>query len=309
MTTGPSPKTVLISGASSGFGALTARELASAGHIVFAGMRNVSTRNRAASDDVAAWAADHHADLRTVEMDVVDQESVDAAVASVIEQTGRLDVVVHNAGHMVLGPAEAFTPEQLAAVYDVNVLSAQRLNRAALPHLRARRDGLVVWIGSTSTRGGTPPYLAPYFAAKAAMDALAVSYAAELARFGVDTTIVVPGSFTVGTNHFAHAGHAQDGDVAAAYEAEYAGLMDQVGRRLAALAPADQDPTEVARAVARAVDTPKGRRPFRVHIDPADDGAEVVNAVGDRIRDEFYRRIGLEDLLRPAVDEVGRPAH
>ena len=110
----------------------------------------------------------------------------------------------------------------------------------------------------------------------------------------------MPGSFTTGTNHFAHAGHAADEKVASDYETRYAGLMDQVLSALAALAPADQDPGEVARAIVRAVDMPKGERPFRAHIDPADDGAEVVNAVGDQIRTEFYRRIGLEDLLRPA---------
>lgn len=65
------------------------------------------------------------------------------------------------------------------------MLSTQRINRAALPHLRAQADGLLLWIGFLSTRGGTPPYLAPYFAAKAAEDSLAVPYAAEVARFGI----------------------------------------------------------------------------------------------------------------------------
>jgi NAD(P)-dependent dehydrogenase (short-subunit alcohol dehydrogenase family) len=155
-------------------------------------------------------------------------------------------------------------------------------------------------VGSSSTRGGTPPYLAPYFAAKAAEDSLAVSYAAELARFGIDTTIVVPGSFTTGTNHFAHAGHAADTGIADAYEKRYAGLMDQVAARLAALAPADADPHLVAAAIVRVVGTPKGQRPFRIHIDPANDGAETVNAVGDLVRKDFYHRIGLDDLLTPA---------
>lgn len=198
---------------------------------------------------------------------------------------------------MVLGPTEAFTPEQLASVHDTNVVSTQRVNRAALPHLRAQGHGLVPWVGSTSTRGGTPPYLAPYFAAEAAMDSPAVGDAAELARFGIDTSIVVPGSFTSGTNHFAHVGHAVDEPVAAAYEERYAGLLDQVGARLAELSPPDADPAEVARAIVRVVDAPAGQRPFRVHVDPADDGAEVVNAVGGRVRTEFYRRIGLDDLL------------
>lgn len=230
-----------------------------------------------------------------------DQESVDAAVKRIVEECGHLDVIVHNAGHMVLGPAEAFTPEQLVEVYDVNVLSTQRVNRAVLPHLRERGDGLLVWVGSSSSRGGTPPYLAPYFAAKAAEDSLAVSYAAELARFGIDTTIVVPGSFTTGTNHFAHAGHAADAETAAAYDARYAGLMDQVAARLAELAPSSADPTEVARQIVRVVDLPKGGRPLRVHIDPANDGAERVNELGDQVREEFYQRIGLADLLAPRV--------
>ena len=276
---------------------MSARALARAGHTVYAGIRDTAGRNAPAVADASAFAAEQGADLRTVELDVADQGSVDAAIARVVAEAGRLDVVIHNAGHMVLGPTEAFTPEQLASVYDTNVLSTQRLNRAALPHLRAQGHGLVLWVGSTSTRGGTPPYLAPYFAAKAAMDSLAVSYAAELARFGIDTSIVVPGSFTSGTNHFAHAGHAADEPVATAYEERYAGLLDQVGARLAELSPADADPAEVARAIVRVVDTPAGQRPFRVHVDPADDGAEVVNAVGDRVRTEFYRRIGLDDLL------------
>jgi NAD(P)-dependent dehydrogenase (short-subunit alcohol dehydrogenase family) len=294
-------RTIVVTGASSGFGAMTVRALADAGHTVYAGMRDTEGRNAEAVTEAADYASTHGVDLRTVEMDVGDQDSVDRAIERIIADAGRLDVVIHNAGHMVLGPTEAFTPEQIAAVYDVNVLSTQRVNRAALPHLRAQRDGLLVWVGSSSSRGGTPPYLGPYFAAKAAEDALAVSYAAELTRFGIDTTIIVPGSFTSGTNHFAHAGHAADTAVSEAYEEHYQGLMDQVGRRLAEIAPPDADPGEVARAIVRVVDTDKGERPFRVHIDPADDGAEEVNNVGDRIRSEFYHRIGLEDLLTPAV--------
>ena len=294
------PKTIVVTGASSGFGAMTVRDLADAGHTVYAGMRDIAGRNATAAAEAAAYAKAQSVDLRAIEMDVAGQETVDAAIGTIVKEQGRLDVVVHNAGHMVLGPLEAFTPEQLVSAYDTNVISTQRVNRAALPHLGAQRDGLVVWVGSSSTRGGTPPYLGPYFAAKAAEDSLAVSYAAELARFGIDTVIIVPGSFTTGTNHFAHAGHADDASVALACEPLYGGLIDQVAEKLADLAPPDADPSEVARAIVRVVDTPKGQRPFRVHIDPADDGAETVNRVGDLVRREFYRRVGLDDLLAPA---------
>ncbi|WP_210583884.1 SDR family oxidoreductase [Streptomyces sp. GESEQ-35] len=293
-------KVVLVTGASSGFGALTVRALARGGHTVYAGMRALGTRNAQAATDLAAYATEHGADLRAVELDVSSQDSADTAVAHVIEEQGRLDTLVHNAGHMVLGPAEAFTPEQFADVYDTNVLGAQRVNRAALPQLRREGQGHLVWIGSSSTRGGCPPFLAPYFAAKAAMDALAVSYAAELIRFGIDTTIVVPGAFTSGTNHFAHAGSPADSDRATAYDARYKALMDDVNVRLAGLIPPDADVSEVADAVVRTVELPSGQRPFRVHVDPSRDGSEVVSAVADRIRAEFFRRVGLDDLLTPA---------
>jgi hypothetical protein len=234
-----SPRVVLITGASSGFGAMTAHALADAEHIVYAEERRVA--------------------LRPVEMDVSDEKSVEAAVAVVFGEHGRIDVLIHNAGHMVLGPAEAFTPEQVASVYDTNVLSTQQVNRAVLPHMRARHDGLVVWLGSSSSRGGTPSYLGPYFAANAA--------------------------------------HPADIHIANEYEAHYAGLTDEVSKKLAEMAPADADPSEVARQIVKVVDMPPGSHPFLVYIDSADDGAEDVFRVGDRVRQWFYQRIGMSDLL------------
>ena len=288
---------VLITGASSGFGDLTARALARAGHTVHAGMRETGGRNAPAVAALAELAGAEGVDVRGVEMDVLDQASVDAAVADVVTASGPVDVVVHNAGHMVLGPAEAFTPEQLAALYDVNVLSTQRVNRAVLPAMRERGSGLLVWVGSSSTRGGHPPFLGPYFAAKAGMDALAESYAAEVARYGIDTTIVVPGAYPSGTNHFAHAGRPEDTGRESAYADAYDSLREQMLAGLNAAFPAGRTADEVAEEIVRVVDRPAGRRPFRVHVDPSRDGSEVVSVVYDRIRAEFYRRIGIAELL------------
>ena len=173
---------IVITGASSGFGRLTANALAKTGHIVYASMRETKGRNVAVVADVEKFARDNQVDLRALELDVGSQASADAAIAKIVAEQGRLDVVMHNAGHMVFGPAEAFTPEQLAELYDVNVLSTQRVNRAVLPQLRKQGRGLLVWVSSSSSAGGTPPYLAPYLAAKAGMDALAVVYARECRR-------------------------------------------------------------------------------------------------------------------------------
>jgi NAD(P)-dependent dehydrogenase (short-subunit alcohol dehydrogenase family) len=293
---------IVITGASSGFGALAARALARAGHTVYASMRETAGRNAAQVKEAEKCAADNHVDLRTVELDVASEKSCEAAIQQIVNQNGRLDVVVHNAGHMVFGPAEAFTPEQLAELYDVNVLSTQRVNRAALPQLRKQRKGLLVWVSSSSAAGGTPPYLAPYFAAKAGMDSLAVVYSRELTRWGIETSIIVPGAFTGGTNHFAHAGSPDDKARAAEYESgPYAGFADQVRKGFTSIVPPDADVQAVADAIVRVVDAPFGKRPYRVHIDPTQDGAEVVNAVMDRVRAEMIRRIGLADLLAPRV--------
>ena len=295
-------KIILVTGASSGFGALAARELAKSGDVVYASMRETTGRNAAQVDAVAKWSNEQQRDLRAIELDVQSEASVEAAVAAIVAAHGRIDVVVHNAGHMVLGPAEAFTPEQYAMLYDINVLSTQRVNRAVLPHMREARSGLVVWVSSSSTRGGTPPFLGPYFAAKAAMDALAISYAGELARWGVETAIIVPGSFTRGTNHYAHAGFPADKERAAAYDqGPYKGLLDTMGQGMAKLEPPEANADDVARAIARVVAMPFGTRPFRTTIDPSDDGAGIVNAMSDRMRAELLRRLGREDLLHPAA--------
>ena len=299
-------KIVVITGASSGFGALTARALAKAGHCVYASMRDTAKRNAPQVEAAARFAKENNVDLRTVELDVASQESANAAIETIVSEHKRLDVVIHNAGHMVFGPAEAFTPEQLAELYDVNVLSTQRVNRAALPQLRKQRNGLVIWVSSSSAAGGTPPYLGPYFAAKAGMDALAVVYARELTRWGIETSIIVPGAFTTGTNHFANAGTPADKDRAEEYEAgPYKHFAEDIMKGFSSIVPPDADVTAVAEAIAKVVDSPVGNRPFRVHIDPTQDGAEVVNMVLDRVRAEFLRRIGLSDLLTPRVLTAG----
>jgi NAD(P)-dependent dehydrogenase (short-subunit alcohol dehydrogenase family) len=149
-----SKQVILVTGASSGFGLMTAQSLAQAGHTVYASMRETEGRNAPQVAAIAAWAAEQKADLRTVELDVQSEASAQAGVAAVIADAGRLDVIVHNAGYMVFGPAEAFTPDQYIQQFDVNVMSAQRVNRVALPHLRGQGQGLLVWVGSSSTRGG-----------------------------------------------------------------------------------------------------------------------------------------------------------
>lgn len=289
---------VLITGASSGFGLLTAQTLALQGHIVYAGMRDLDHRNAQKAEAATKFAMDNQVALNPIDLDIQRQSSIDQAVETIIDEQGTVDVVVHNAGHMTIGPTEAFTAEQLAELYDVNVLGTQRVNRAVLPHMRKRGIGYLVWVSSTSVRGGIPPFLGPYFAAKAGMDALAVTYAYEVARWGIESTIVVPGVFTEGTSHFEHAGQPADSGVAAEYaRGPYAGIPDIIMRGLDRLEPDNNNPQQVADAIATLLASPVRERPFRVHVDLSQDGCEVVDAVMDRVRAEFLRRTDLGDLL------------
>ena len=105
-------KVIVITGASSGFGRLSANALAKAGHTVYASMRDTAGRNAPQAADVKKFAHDNKVDLRPIELDVSSEKSIEAAIRQIVAEQGRLDVLMHNAGHMVFGPAEAFTPEQ-----------------------------------------------------------------------------------------------------------------------------------------------------------------------------------------------------
>ena len=253
-------KIILVTGASSGLGALVARALAEAGHTVYAAISRDADRKHAA--EMEDYARKHSLSLRAVGLEVNDQRSVDAAVAEISDEAGRIDVVIHTQGRMALGPAEAFTPYQLSQLYDENVLATQRVNRAVLPAMRERRDGLLVWVGS-AVPDGAMPYLATFFGARAAAHHLASSYAVELARFGIETSIVTAGARVCGRASLVY---PVDPETVAAYQDLLPGLLDQSDRWLAR---PTSDATSAVDAVVTLVDTPKGGRPFSVMAEPA----------------------------------------
>ena len=95
-------------------------------------MHETTGRNAPSAAEIAGFAKQHGVDLRIIELDVISQELVNAAIAKIIFDNGRLEVVVHNAEHSCYGPAEAFTVKQLAELYDTSVLSTQRQPRSSL---------------------------------------------------------------------------------------------------------------------------------------------------------------------------------
>jgi NAD(P)-dependent dehydrogenase (short-subunit alcohol dehydrogenase family) len=296
---------VLITGAATGIGNHTAKTLAADGHTVYASMRDPDGRDAEHAGEVAAFAQREGLDLWVVPLDVTSQESADTAVRTVLDATGRLDVVVHNAGHLAVGYVEAFTAEDLQRQFDVNVLGAHRVNRAVLPHLRRQRSGVLLYVGST-IGVTTPPFLGPYVAAKAALDALAVVTSYETHPFGVETAIVMPGVILRGTHHFPDASRAGDQEVTAAY-AELDPLLARNEEATAGLFPpgADTGPEDVAREISRVLALPFGHKPFRTVVDRTDSGVEHVNDTARRVRENFVTRMGYGELLSPSKLVLG----
>ncbi|MFG1926015.1 SDR family NAD(P)-dependent oxidoreductase [Cryptosporangium sp. NPDC048952] len=181
-------RVVLITGASTGFGRLTAEALARRGHHVFAGLRDVAGRNEKAAAELREQG------VSVVELDVLDQASADAAVEAVIAAAGRIDVVINNAGRMFAGPIEAFTADEIQTILDVNVLGPARVARAALPHLRRQGHGALIQNGSLAG-WVSMPYTGLYAASKAAVKALVETWHHELAPFGVESVTVDAASY------------------------------------------------------------------------------------------------------------------
>jgi NAD(P)-dependent dehydrogenase (short-subunit alcohol dehydrogenase family) len=185
-----SSKTVLITGASRGIGLLTAKELIDRGYTVFAGMRDLDTRNRVAAEALAEHAASRPGTVLPVELDVTDDASVQGAVAR-IEAQRPIDVLVNNAGVMPVGLTEGFTLEQARDLFDVNVYGIMRMNRAVLPAMRQRNAGLVISLSSAAGRFGMP-YFGLYCSSKWAMEAYCEALHYELEPFGIESVLVEP---------------------------------------------------------------------------------------------------------------------
>src|SRR5260370_40209950 len=135
-------KTILITGASRGFGLDTAETLFRAGRTVYASMRRAQGTNREAAEALRKLG------IKPVELDVSDDASVEAGVKKVLAQAGKIDVLVNHAGIASVGVTEAFTAEQVKVMFDTNVIGLLRVTRAVLPSMRQKRDGLIINIGS-----------------------------------------------------------------------------------------------------------------------------------------------------------------
>ena len=299
MTT-PTPQRVLLTGAGTGIARLAAISLAEDGHTVYASMRDPEGRNAEKAQSLRDAAEDSPGTISIVELDVLSDQSPVDTVARIEDEVGGLDVCINNAAHLLVGITEAFSPDEIIRAYDVNTVGALRVNRAVLPVMRRQESGLLLWVGSGITRV-IPPFLGPYSGAKAAFDAFADSTAWDVARYGIETTILMPGVFTHGTAHFANAAFPADTQRTAAYD-KIAPFLESMGRDTERLMVngVSADPQIVADEIVRVIDLPVGQRPRRTVADGSDYGAEIVNGAAEELRLRLARRMGITGLLHGA---------
>jgi NAD(P)-dependent dehydrogenase (short-subunit alcohol dehydrogenase family) len=266
-------KSILITGCSSGFGNLGAVLYAQLGAKVFATMRNLP---RAEGTALAKTAKAGKLDITILELDVLSEESINKAVAEAERLNGgALDVIVNNAGIGTGAPVELQDLEMTQLLFDTNVMGYQRLARAALPKMRAKKSGLIVNISSQLGRVMVPG-MGLYSSTKFALESMSEQMAYELVPHGVDVTIVQPGGFP--TNIWANGNKLTapmldkaSEERKAAYPALVAGALRDGG--------GTSDPMDVPRGIAQTIAMAPGKRPLRLPVHPGGKPQQAINAV------------------------------
>ncbi|MCW5647512.1 MAG: SDR family oxidoreductase [Sphingopyxis sp.] len=283
-TPAPAPslkgRTVLITGASSGFGRVGALFYARLGAKVIATMRGLP---RPEAETLATEAAKEKLDLHVVEIDVTSDASVAAGTAKALEIAGgRIDTLVNNAGIGITGPVEVQDMEATKLIFDTNVFGIQRMQLALLPQMRAAKSGQIFNISSQLGRVIVPGG-GHYSATKFAVEALSEQLAYELVPHGIEVTVIQPGGYptNVWVNRNAYTGalkERSDPALLAAYEPFTRGMGTEDGSGRSA------DPMDVPMAIAEIMAMPAGKRPLRRAVHPGNKPQEPINRVSAEVQ-------------------------
>jgi len=174
-------KIILVTGASSGIGKATAEQLLTEGHIVYGAARRVEKMQFLET-----------AGGKAIAMDITDEEAVKQAVQQIIDEQGRIDVLVNNAGYAVYGPVETVDMDDARRQFEVNIFGLARITQEVLPHMRAEGAGTIINLSSMGGKIYTP-YGAWYHASKHALEGWSDCLRLELKPFGIDVVIIEPG--------------------------------------------------------------------------------------------------------------------
>lgn len=282
-------KTVVITGASSGFGEGAVKAFADKGYRVWGTMRDADGRNAGKKAALEALSKN----VSVIDVDVASDESVAKGFARILKD-GPVDVLINNAGIMYLGITEAFSIAQAKEQMETNYYGAVRTMQAVLPAMRAAKSGLII---NTSSLVGqiSPPFFATYSATKHALEGYTQGLRYEVSPFGIDVAIVEPGPF--GTGLLASGQAPAHTDVLAGY-GELAGVPAAMGAHFASFLQSEQAPRPhlVVDAYVALADMPAGKRPTRTVVGITW-GVDAMNAAKQPIQDRVLHEMQLEGTL------------
>jgi NAD(P)-dependent dehydrogenase (short-subunit alcohol dehydrogenase family) len=181
------PSVAVVTGSSSGIGLAASLALAKNGYLTYATMRNLAKQ-----DTIQSIAEKERLPVRTVQLDVTDENSVKNTIQSIISESGRIDLLVNNAGYGLTGAFEDIEIDEIKALYETNVFGVIRVTQAVLPIMRKQGSGRIINISSGAGRIGFPGSSA-YVSSKFALEGLSESMAFEVEQFGIKTVLVEPG--------------------------------------------------------------------------------------------------------------------
>jgi NAD(P)-dependent dehydrogenase (short-subunit alcohol dehydrogenase family) len=210
----------------------------------------------------------------------------------VLGRAGKLDVLVNNAGIGTWGPQEAFSPQQVKDLFDVNVVGMLRMNRAVVPHMRNNKAGYIIYTSSGLGRI-LLPFLGPYSATKYAVEAIAEIGSYELKPSGIDTTILQPGAY--GTAFLVHSIHPVDAKLIDEQPA-LKKMFEAFGGAFEERAKAGQlgNPQEIVDAMIELVELPRDRRPLRKTVGKdVEQPVGALNAAHDQVQQQLLTMFGL----------------
>ena len=283
-------KVILITGTNSGFGYLTAKGAAAKGHKVYATMRNSTSKNAERANELNSTE-----NISVLELDVTKPETVETAIKTIIENEGRLDVLVNNAGYFGGGLTEAYTEQDLENMFNVNLKGVWRTTKNALPQMRKQGEGLIINISSALGRFSAP-FMTVYNSTKFAVEGLTEGLHYEVRPLGVDVALVQPGAFP--TEIFHKTTQGSDQSVAAEY-GEIANIPNQVNEGMGQMFEQMQpNPQMVPDAIFKLIETPKGQRPLRTVVDGmTGDFVERANANVKEDYNNFLSAFGMQAML------------
>lgn len=279
-----STKTALITGASSGIGEATARQLQGDGYIVYAGARRVERMQGLADNGI-----------RVLSLDVTDDDSMVAAVDSIIGEHGRIDVLVNNAGYGSYGAAEDVPMSEARYQLEVNLFGLARLTQLVAPHMRIARSGRIVNVSSIGGKFGES-LGAWYHASKFAVEGYSDSVRMELAEFGIQVVVVEPGPIATEWGAI-----ALDSAATRSGHTPYAGHVAAMKRAYEASFTVAADPSVIAEVIHHAVTS---RHPRIRYVAPRSTMALgiLLKHLPDRAKDLVLRQAMMGGGIK--VDEV-----